>query len=75
MTGKKSGLATYKKPSAEGEAMAKAFQKAVKRAERQAFTVRKTIMVERNGWLVMVNKDGKVMRKVKKLEQLVIPAE
>jgi len=72
MPAKKTTTITRKKPSAEGEAMAKAFKTAMKRAEREAFTVRKTIMVERNGWLVMVNKEGKVVRKVKKLEPLVL---
>ncbi|MEZ4755988.1 MAG: hypothetical protein R2817_04075 [Flavobacteriales bacterium] len=68
---KKKAIITRKKPSAEGEAMAKAFKTAMKRAERLAFTVRETIMVEKNGWLVMVNKEGKVKKKVKKLEPLV----
>ncbi|MBK9416337.1 MAG: hypothetical protein IPN62_03375 [Flavobacteriales bacterium] len=45
----------------------------MKKAERLAFTVRKTIMVEKDGWLVMVNKEGKVKKKVKKLEPLVLP--
>lgn len=66
-------IITRKKPSAEGEAMAKAFKTAMKKAERLAFTVRKTIMVEKDGWLVMVNKEGKVKKKVKKLEPLVLP--
>jgi peroxiredoxin len=73
MPEKKSRIITRKKPSAEGEAMAKAFKTAMKKAERLAFTVRKTIMVEKDGWLVMVNKEGKVMKKVKKLEPLVLP--
>lgn len=47
-----------------------AFKQAVKKAKHKAFSVRKTIMVEKNGWLVMVNKDGKVVRKVKNLESL-----
>ncbi|MBL7947347.1 MAG: hypothetical protein JNN32_14895 [Flavobacteriales bacterium] len=60
------------KPSAEGIAIAKAFKKATRRAVVQAFSVRKTIMVEKDGWLVMVNKEGKVVKKVKKLEPLVL---
>jgi len=64
---------THRKPSAEGEAMAKAFKTAMKRAERLAFSVRKTIMVEKDGWLVMVNKEGKVIERVKKLESLILP--
>ena len=60
--------------SAEGKAMNAAFKKAAKKARRAAFTVRKTIMMEKNGWLVMVNKDGKVVKRVKKLDKLVIPA-
>ncbi|MBK9513415.1 MAG: hypothetical protein IPO05_07235 [Flavobacteriales bacterium] len=70
----KKAIITRKKLSAEGEAMDKAFKTAMKRAERQAFTIRKTIMIERNGWLVMVNKEGKVVKKVKKLEPLIIPS-
>lgn len=73
MSAKKTTIITRKKPSAEGEAMDKAFKTAMRRAERQAFTVRKTIMVERDGWLVMVNKEGKVVKKVKKLEPLILP--
>ncbi|HPF91821.1 MAG TPA: hypothetical protein PLL57_14265 [Flavobacteriales bacterium] len=53
--------------------MAKAFKTAMKRAERLAFSVRKTIMVEKDGWLVMVNKEGKVIERVKKLESLILP--
>jgi hypothetical protein len=71
---KKKAIITRKKHSAEGEAMAKAFKTAMKRAERLAFTVRETIMVEKDGWLVMVNKEGKVVKKVKKLEPLVLPS-
>ncbi len=50
-----------------------AIKKAAKRAVKAAFDVRKTIMVERDGWLVMVNKAGKVVRKVKRLEPLDLP--
>ena len=50
-----------------------AFKKATKKAARQAFAVRKTIMIEKNGWLVMVNKAGKVVKRVKELERLVLP--
>ena len=62
-----------KTPSKEGKAMDAAFQKATRRALAEAFKVRKTVMVERDGWLVMVDKDGKVKRRVKRLPKLIIP--
>lgn len=62
------------KPSDEGKAMDAAFKKATRRALAEAFKVRKTVMVERDGWLVMVDKEGKVRRRVKQLPKLVIPA-
>ena len=74
MLSKKAVVKTRPKFSAEGEAMNTAFKKATKRAAREAFTVRKTIMIEKDGWLVMVNKDGKVVRKVKRLERIKLPA-
>ena len=58
------------KPSTEGDAMDKAFKLATARARREAFEVRKTIMVERDGWLVMINKSGKVVKRVKRLPLL-----
>lgn len=63
-----------KKPSAEGELMAGAFYVAVRKARAKAFTLRTTLLVERDGWLVRVNKTGKVVRRVKKLEQVKVPA-
>lgn len=62
------------KPSDEGKAMDAAFKKATRRALAEAFKVRKTVMVERDGWLVMVDKEGKVRRRVKQLPKLIIPA-
>jgi hypothetical protein len=50
-----------------------AFKKAAKQAKAMAFTVRKTIMVERDGWLVMVNKAGKVTKRVQRLEPVKLP--
>ncbi len=52
-----------------------AFKKATRKAAKRAFSVRRSIMIEKGGWLVMVNKDGKVVKRVKKLETLVIPAK
>lgn len=60
--------------SAEGKAMDAAFRKATRRAQAKAFEVRKTILVERDGWLVMVDKGGKVHKRVKQLPKLEIPA-
>lgn len=59
------------RPSAEGLALSEAFMKATKRAKEQAFKVRTTIMVEKDGWLVMVNKAGRVIRKVKPVSPIV----
>ena len=53
--------------SKEGLLMDKVFKKATKRAREEAFKVRRTIMIEKDGWLVMVNKSGRVTRRVKKL--------
>ena len=51
-----------------------AFRKATKRAAKAAFTVRKTILIEKDGWLMMINKEGKVVRKVERLEPIKLPA-
>ena len=63
-----------KKPSSEGAQMARAFGIAVRNARNGAFRLRKTLLVERDGWLVRVNKAGKVVRRVKRLEQIKLPA-
>jgi hypothetical protein len=60
MTKAKEKITISRKLSAEGEAMNMAFKKATKRATSEAFTVRKTILVERGGWLVRVRQDGRV---------------
>lgn len=59
--------------SKEGEAMNKAFKVATRLAAKKAFAVRKTILVEQDGWLVRVRKDGRVWRKVKKLPPVRLP--
>jgi len=64
---RKKSATVQEKASAEGDAMAKAFKLATARAKREAFQVRKTIMVERDGWLVMINKAGKIVKRVKRL--------
>jgi hypothetical protein len=69
MATKSPGISRRKKPSSEGAAMDKAFKRATKRAAANAFKVRKTIMVERDGWLVMVNKAGRIVRRVKQLSK------
>jgi|JI10StandDraft_1071094.scaffolds.fasta_scaffold09965_12 hypothetical protein len=73
MTKAKEKITISRKLSAEGEAMNMAFKKATKRATSEAFTVRKTILVERGGWLVRVRQDGRVWRRVKKLQPVEIP--
>ncbi|WKZ64876.1 MAG: hypothetical protein QY325_08855 [Flavobacteriales bacterium] len=62
-----------KKLSSEGKAMNKAFKTATRRAAEQAFAKRKTILVERDGWLVRVRADGRVWRRVKKLAPVHLP--
>ena len=62
------------KPSAEGQAMNEAFRQATKRAREEAFKVRKTIMIEQDGWLVMVDKTGKVVKRVKEMPKRILPA-
>lgn len=73
MATKKRVLRTRRKPTAEGQAMDAAFKKAAKQAKAKAFTVRKTIMVERDGWLVMVNKAGRVIKRIQRLEPVKLP--
>lgn len=59
--------------SAEGKAMNQAFKTATKRASKQAFVKHKTILVEKDGWLVRVRKDGSVWRRVKQLQPVRLP--
>lgn len=54
--------------------MNEAFRQATKRARVEAFKVRKTIMIEKDGWLVMVDKTGKVVKRVKELPKRILPA-
>lgn len=54
--------------------MNEAFKKATKRARTEAFKVRKTIMIQKDGWLVMVNKAGRVVKRVKKLPEPELPS-
>ncbi|MBS1548066.1 MAG: hypothetical protein JST38_10195 [Bacteroidetes bacterium] len=60
--------------SSEGNAMNAAFKKATKKAVKEAFKIRTTILVEKDGWLVAINKAGKVVKRVKRLEQVAVPA-
>ena len=70
----KAQITQRKRPTTEGVAMAKAFKSAAKAAKRKAFTVRKSIMVQRDGWLVMVNAQGKVVKRVKQLNAVTLPS-
>lgn len=63
------------KPTAEGTATQTAAQAATRSARNKAFTVRKTILAEKDGWLVLIRKDGTIYRRVKKLTALVLPAK
>lgn len=62
-------ISKRKRPTKEAAAMDKAFKQATKRAVEEAFKVSKTIMVERDGWLVMINKAGRVVRRVKEVRK------
>jgi hypothetical protein len=59
--------------SAEGKAMNEAFKTATKRASKQAFARHKTILVEQDGWLVRMRKDGRIWRRVKPLQPVLLP--
>lgn len=59
--------------STEGKVMNKAFKTATARASKEAYLVRKTVLVERDGWLVRVRQDGTVWRKVKRIPPLRLP--
>ncbi|HMQ74475.1 MAG TPA: hypothetical protein PKE21_05425 [Flavobacteriales bacterium] len=59
--------------SEEAKAMNKAFKTATRQAARKAFTKRKTILVEEDGWLVRVRADGRVWRRVKQLQPVRLP--
>ena len=66
---KKANIVTrVEKLSKEGEAMDEAFRKATKKASKKAFSLRKTVLTEKAGWLVYINSKGVVIRKVRKLE-------
>jgi len=61
-------------PSEEGKVMNSTFKKAAKKARAKAFTKLGTLLVEKDGWLVRVAKSGKVTKRVKKLEPILLPA-
>lgn len=67
-------IRTRKKLTAEGVATQKAASLATREARERAFGVRKTILAEKDGWLVLVRKDASVYRRVRRLEPLVLPA-
>ena len=52
----------------EGEAMNMALKKAARKATKEAFARRKTLLVERDGWLVCVNAEGRVTKRVRPIE-------
>lgn len=74
MAKKKVKVVRKREFSEEAKLMDRLFRQATKKAAEEAFKVRKTIMVEKDGWLVMVNKDGKVTKRVKRIPKLVVPA-
>lgn len=67
-------IKTREEFSPEGKAMNSAFKKATKKASKEAFSIRSTILVEKDGWLVRINKAGKVVKKIKQLEKVAVPA-
>lgn len=70
MTKRKDVITERKTPTKEGEAMNTAFKKAVRRASKEAFALRGTVLTEKDGWLVYINAKGEVTKKVRKLEAL-----
>jgi len=74
MSSQKDRVKVVKEFSAEGKVMNAAFQRAAKAAVREAFSLRKAILVEKDGWLVMINKDGKIVKKVSRLDPVHVPA-
>lgn len=67
MTTKAPRISKRKGPTKEGAAMDKAFKQATAKAREEAFKVRKTILTERDGWLVLIKKDGTIWRRVKQV--------
>jgi hypothetical protein len=41
--------------------------------KQQAFARHKTILVEQDGWLVRMRKDGRIWRRVKPLQPVLLP--
>ena len=73
MASKRTRITTTRKISKEGEQMDEALKKATKLAVKKAFSLRGTILVEKDGWLVYVNAKGEVKRKVRRLPPVVRP--
>lgn len=74
MPSQKNRVTVVKEFSPEGKVMNAAFKRAARKAVREAFALRKTILVEKDGWLVMINKEGKVVKKIRQLEAVCMPA-
>lgn len=68
MARKRTNVVIHNTLSAEGVLLNEVFRSATAKAAAAAFKVRKTILVERDGWLVRVYKDGRIWRRVKRLE-------
>lgn len=68
MANKREQITQKRVISKEGQVMDKALKTAAKRAVKQAFSLRETILVEKDGWLVYVNAKGEVKRKVRRVK-------
>lgn len=45
-----------------------ALKKATRKATKEAFSLRKTLLVEKDGWLVYVNAKGQIRKRLRKVE-------
>lgn len=50
--------------------MSRNFKEATDAARKAAFKNRKTVLTERDGWLVRIKKDGSVWRRVKRVRDV-----
>ncbi len=70
MTTKAPKISRSKLPSKEAQAMSRNFKEATDAARKAAFKNRKTVLTERDGWLVRIKKDGSVWRRVKRVRDV-----
>lgn len=57
------------RPTKDVLVMDRLFKKATARAQKSAFSVRGAIMIQKDGWLAMVDKNGNVVQWVMELKR------